>query len=285
VDDNGRLIRKNAINNIPEITVSGTAPKTTRRSGGGGSRSKGFDMSSIALDPNKAMLAAVKAPETEGGSDAWKAMREAIAGCKEEMADYSAETANWSKNFEPYRENMDKMTKAAKQQQMAFGMAGQAAENLGAALAGMDDPAARAAGTVISAIANIALGFGQAVASAGSMGPWAWLAYVAAGTAALATTISTVHSLTGYAEGGMIKGNSYSGDNIGGLVDGSQFVGLNAGEIVLNSAQQNNLAQNLQGGGGTVNVAGRLVGEDIFLSADRYARRSGRGGILTGKNL
>ncbi len=285
VDDNGRLIRKNAINNIPEITVSGTAPKTTRRSGGGGSRSKGFDMSSIALDSNKAMLAAVKAPETEGGSDAWKAMREAIAGCKEEMADYSEETANWSKNFEPYRENMDKMTKAAKQQQMAFGMAGQAAENLGAALAGMDDPAARAAGTVISAIANIALGFGQAVASAGSMGPWAWLAYVAAGTAALATTISTVHSLTGYAEGGRIKGNSYSGDNIGGLVDGSQLVGLNAGEVVLNASQQNMLAQNLQGGGGTVNVAGRLVGEDIFLSADRYARRSGRGGLLTGKNL
>lgn len=252
---------------------------------GGGSRSKGFDISSIALDSNKAMLAAVKAPETEGGSDAWKAMREAIAGCKEEMADYSAETANWSKNFEPYRENMDKMTKAAKQQQMAFGMAGQAAENLGAALAGMDDPAARAAGTVISAIANIALGFGQAVASAGSMGPWAWLAYVAAGTAALATTISTVHSLTGYAEGGMIKGNSYSGDNIGGLVDGSQFVGLNAGEVVLNASQQNMLAQNLQGGGGTVNVVGRVVGEDIFLSADRYARRSGRGGILTGKNL
>ena len=254
------------------------------RSGGGGS-SKGFDISSIALDPNKVMLAAVKAPETEGGSEAWKAMREAIAGCKEEMADYSAETANWSKNFDAYRENMDKMTKAAKQQQMAFGMAGQAAENLGAALAGMDDPAARAAGTVISAIANIALGFGQAVASAGSMGPWAWLAYVAAGTAALATTISTVHSLTGYAEGGMIKGNSYSGDNIGGLVDGSQLVGLNAGEVVLNASQQNMLAQNLQNNGSTVNVVGRVVGEDIFLSADRYARRSGRGSILTGKNL
>jgi hypothetical protein len=168
---------------------------------------------------------------------------------------------------------------------MAFGMAGQAAENLGAALAGMDDPAARAAGTVLSAIANIALGFGQAVASAGSMGPWAWLAYVAAGTAALATTISTVHSLTGYAEGGMIKGNSYSGDNIGGLVDGSQLVGLNAGEVVLNAAQQSTLAQNLQNNGSTVNVIGRVVGEDIFLSADRYARRSGRGGLLTGKNL
>ena len=249
------------------------------RSGGsvGGGKTGGFDLSKIAFDPNKAMLAAVKAPDIEGGSEAWNMMRDAIAGCKEEMADYSAETANWTKNFDPYRENMEKMTKAAKQQQMAFGMAGQAAENFGAALAGMDDPAARAAGTVISAIANIALGFGQAVASAGSMGPWAWLAYVAAGTAALATTISTVHSLTGYATGGMVEGNTYSGDQIPAM--------LNAGEVVLNRAQQGNLASQLQGNGGTVNVVGRVVGEDIFLSADRYARRSGRGSILTGKNL
>ena len=62
-------------------------------------------------------------------------------------------------------------------------------------------------------------------------------------------------------------------------------MGLNAGEVVLNASQQNMLAQNLQNNGSTVNVVGRVVGEDIFLSADRYARRSGRGGILTGKNL
>ena len=251
---------------------------------GGGSSSKGFDISSIAFDPNKAALAAVKMPELEGGSDAWNTMREAIAGCKDEMADYSAETANWTKNFDPYRENMEKMTKAAKQQQMAFNMGADAAANLGAAFSQMEDPAARAAGTVISAIANIALGFGQAVASAGSMGPWAWLAYVAAGTAALATTISTVHSLTGYAEGGIIKGNSYSGDNIGGMVDGGAggFVGLNAGEVVLNAAQQNNLAQSIQGGGtGTVRVIGTLRGNDIVLAVDRSLQASGRGELLT----
>ena len=272
-----RAYNRLAGNNAPLRSGGGSIGGGGRSGGGGGGATGGFDLSKIAFDPNKAMLAAVKAPDIEGGSEAWNMMRDAIAGCKEEMADYSAETANWTKNFDPYRENMEKMTKAAKQQQMAFGMAGQAAENFGAALAGMDDPAARAAGTVISAIANIALGFGQAVASAGSMGPWAWLAYVAAGTAALATTISTVHSLTGYATGGMVEGNTYSGDQIPAM--------LNAGEVVLNRAQQGNLASQLQGNGGTVNVVGRVVGEDIFLSADRYARRSGRGSILTGKNL
>lgn len=98
------------------------------------------------------------------------------------------------------------------------------------------------------------------------------------------STISSIHSATGYATGGMIKGNSYSGDNIGGLVDGSQLVGLNAGEVVLNTAQTSNVAAALTEGGREVSVHGRLVGEDIFISADRYARRSGRGEILTWKH-
>jgi hypothetical protein len=252
----------------------------------GGSRG-GFDVSKIAFDENKAALAAVKMPEIEGGSEAWKTMREAIAGCKEEMADYSAETANWTKNFDPYRENMDKMTKAVQQQQKAFSMGAQAAANLGAAFASIEDPAAKAAGVVISAIANIALGFAQAAAAKDTVGSgWAWLAWLAAGTAAMATTISTIHSLTGYAQGGIIKGNSYSGDNIGGMIDGGAggFVGLNAGEVVLNTAQTSNVAAALTEGGREVSVHGRLVGEDIFISADRYARRSGRGEILTWKH-
>ena len=91
------------------------------------------------------------------------------------------------------------------------------------------------------------------------------------------TMVSNIHSATGYATGGIVEGNTYSGDQIPAM--------LNAGEVVLNASQQNMLAQNLQNNGSTVNVVGRVVGEDIFLSADRYARRSGRGSILTGKNL
>ncbi|MGX8698219.1 MAG: hypothetical protein ACSW8D_17700, partial [Prevotella sp.] len=152
---------------------------------------------------------------------------------------------------------------------------------LGSALASIDDPGAKAAGTVIGAIANIALGFGQAVAQAGSMGPLAWLAYVAAGTAALATTISTVHSLTGYAEGGIVKGNSYSGDNVPALVDGSQMVGLNAGEVVLTAAQTNNLAAGIQNGGSRIQVVGKLSGEQLFICAERWAKRTGKGEFVT----
>ena len=240
-------------------------------SGGGGGRSgggKGFDISSIAFNAPQVTPEQMIAPPS-----VWEEYSEGIRKTFDTIGDGMDNLTEWTNNFDPYTEKMNEMTKAAKQQQMAFGMAGQAAENLGAALSSMDDPAARAAGTVISAIANIALGFGQAVASAGSMGPWAWLAYVAAGTAALATTISTVHSLTGYAQGGIVKGNSYSGDNIYGGPDAM----VNAGELVLTKAQQGNLASQLQEGGmRNMNLSGRIRGTDIILSVDRTLSLEGK---------
>ena len=185
---------------------------------------------------------------------------------------------------------MDNMTESLKQQKMAFGLAAQAAQGFGAALSGIEDPAAKAAGTVVSAIASIALGFAMASSSANTAGTgWGWLAWLGAGMSAMATTISTIHSLTGYQNGGVVKGystggtiqgNSYSGDNIGGMVDGSQLVGLNAGELVLNKAQQATLAQNLQGGG-NIRMTGEVTGEKIVLVANRYFKRTGQGEIVT----
>ena len=165
------------------------------------------------------------------------------------------------------------MNQALEEQQARYNLAGQAAQNFGAALQGIEDPAARAAGTVIQAISSIALGFAMASSNANTAGTgWGWLAWLAAGTAAMATTISTIHSLTGYAEGGIVKGNHYSGD----MMDGGSF-GINAGELVLNKAQQNSLASELSSGEGrTLRVVGKISGTDILLSADRSLRLQGK---------
>ena len=169
------------------------------------------------------------------------------------------------------------ITLQVEQQQKAFELAAQSAANLGSALAGMQDPGIKAAGTVLSAIANLALSFSQAAIQASQLGSYGWIAYMAAGTAALATTISTIHSLTGYAEGGEIKGNSYSGDNIP--------IMANAGEIVLNKAQQATLASSLQGQDGrTIKVTGHLDGETIILAADKAGRRMGLGELAFWRN-
>ena len=171
--------------------------------------------------------------------------------------------------------HIDKLLEKEEQMKKAAQMAAQAVSNIGDAFANIEDPSAKAAGTVMQAIASIALGFGQAVAQAGSMGPWGWLAYVAAGTAALATTISTVHSLTGFENGGEIKGNSYSGDNIP--------IMANAGEVVLTRAMAGNIASQLQGSGNNVHVTGELRGESIYLAVNRSLKRRGKGELVTWK--
>ena len=86
--------------------------------------------------------------------------------------------------------------------------------------------------------------------------------------------------LIGKAAGGMlIPGNSFSGDNLRMPVDGGRgFIGVNSGELILNRSQQANLASQLQGSGGqTVRVVGKLSGESLFLCAENWAKRTGKG--------
>ena len=177
------------------------------------------------------------------------------------------------KTMEKVRAGITKMNDSVKESKMAFGLAANAAGALGSALAGIDDPGARAAGIVLQSIASIAMGFAAASSSPAVTGTgWGWLAFLGAGLAALATTISTVHQLTGYAEGGIVGGNSYSGDNIYG---GGAMV--NSGELVLNKAQQGNLASQLQGNGiNGMNISGRIKGTDIILSVDRSLQLQGK---------
>ena len=160
--------------------------------------------------------------------------------------------------------------------QKAAGLAAQAVSSIGDAFAGIEDPSAKAAGMVMQAIASIALGFATASTNANTAGTgWGWLAWLAAGAAAMATTISTIHSLTGFENGGEIKGNSYSGDNIP--------IMANAGEIVLTRAQAGNVASALQGSGSNVHVTGELSGETIYLAVNRSLKRRGKGELVTWK--
>ena len=175
---------------------------------------------------------------------------------------------------------IDELVKKQLQMKAASQMAAQAVTSIGDAFASIEDPSAKAAGTVMQAIASIALGFAQATVQASGMGPWGWLAFVAAGAAAMATTISSIHSLTNLSEGGFIPGNSYSGDNIPG---NGGTVGLNSGELVLNRSQQNNLANALQGGPQGLDLRAVVSGEQIVLVANRSLKRRGKGELVTWK--
>jgi hypothetical protein len=180
------------------------------------------------------------------------------------------------------RDGMASMNQTAKESQRSFSLAATAVNAMGSALGNIKDPGVQIMGMIGQAIASIALGFAQASAQEGKGGVWYWIAATAAGLATMVATISSIHSATGYAQGGIVEGNSYSGDNM--MFGGDGLYGLNAGELVLTKSQQNSLAQQLSGNGmGNINVSGRISGTDILLSADRAAQASGRGQLVTWK--
>jgi hypothetical protein len=127
-------------------------------------------------------------------------------------------------------------------------------------------------GAVMAAVGQIILGFATASAQAAKLGPFAWLAYVGAGLAAVATMISTIKSFKG---GGVIDGPTTVGDRM--------IARVNAGEMILNQRQQGNLFKLLDEGvtGGSNNVIIpklKIEGNDMFILFDNVARTKARSG-------
>jgi hypothetical protein len=104
----------------------------------------------------------------------------------------------------------------------------------------------------------------------------------------IATIVTAIEALTAadtiipFARGGIVPhaangyfvpGNNYSGD--------TTPIMANAGELVLNKAQQSTLASELQNGGNRIQVVGRLSGEQLFLCAENWAKRTGKGEFVT----
>lgn len=245
------------------------------KSGKGGS-SKGFDISSIAFDANKAGLAAAMSEEEP--SEIWKAITE---GAKESKNSVEELTAALEALNEAEGVTVKDTKKDSKELGKNWKDAAGAILGVGSAMSQIEDPAAKVMGTVAQAIATVALGAAQAIAT--PKDPWTWIAFAATATATMISTIASIHAATGYASGGVIKGNSYSGDNIMGMVDGGGIVGLNAGEIVLNKAQTANVANELTNQPRAMRVNGRISGHDIVLAADRSLAQEGKGHIVTWK--
>ena len=181
---------------------------------------------------------------------------------------------------------LEEAGKDAKTATKNFGQAASAINSVGAALSSIEDPGAKVAGIVAQAIATVASAFAGALGSDATTKTniWAFIAAAAASTASMVSMISSIHSATGYAQGGIVKGNSYSGDNVPAMVDGSQMVGLNAGEVVLTKAMAGNLAQQLQDSESRGQYyPSRVSGEQIYIALNAYTRRTGKGELVTWK--
>lgn len=156
--------------------------------------------------------------------------------------------------------------------------AGAAAAYLGDSLKAMgEDGALAKTGAVMAAVGQIILGFASASKLAGEGGPWAWLAWVAAGVGTLATIISTVK---GFSSGGIVGEGNTIGDNT--------LIRVNKNEMVLNTRQQAHLFDILNGGNNTTmngrggEVTFKIRGCDLYGSLSNYSKIKAKSGKITG---
>ena len=149
-----------------------------------------------------------------------------------------------------------------KKQEKTLNDIGDAAAQTGGMLKQMGEASGseglQAAGIIAEAVANVLLGFAKASAQAGSGaagGPWGWVAFAIAGLATVASMISQIHSLSGFANGGIIGGKTTIGDY--------NLARVNKGEMILNTRQQENLFKMIDSGrmNNGANAGGKVVFE------------------------
>lgn len=155
--------------------------------------------------------------------------------------------------------------------------AGSAIQAVGSAMQQIEDPAAKVLGTIAQAVATMALSYAQAAASPAVTGSgWGWIAFAATGVATMLSSIEAIKNATHFAQGGIVGGNDYT--------DNTQIM-VSSGELILNRAQQGNLASQLEGGGiGNLHLDTVIRAEDIRLVLNNNGRRTGRGEYVTTRN-
>lgn len=168
----------------------------------------------------------------------------------------AAITEDWTKLMELFtRDGVNLQNLAG-----GFVLLGESMDAAGAALEQMGAGSGLAkAGMIAAAIGQITLAFAQAAAAETKSG-WGWLIWMGAGLAALTTTIATISK---FEHGGIVGGNSYSGDRM--------LARVNSGEMILNNRQQKNLFDLANKGVSNIGsqpvvMDVRLRGDDIYLS-------------------
>lgn len=138
-------------------------------------------------------------------------------------------------------------------------------------------------GEASSSIAKAGASGAEAAASAAaqnsSMGPWGWIAGIAAAIAVAGAIFGIISQAKGFAGGGIVDGSSKVGDKL--------YARLNGGEMVLNNRQQQHLMNIVNGAPLNSNATHLTTAEVKIRGNDLYAvlNNTAKTKSLVGKNI
>ncbi len=187
------------------------------------------------------------------------ALQESIASFKESL---SGNVGSMAEDFGMLAKMFQDGNISATDAAAGLALMGDALKDLG-----QSGPIAKA-GATLAAIGQIILGFAQASAQAGSLGPFGWLAFVGAGLGAVASTIATIQ---GFNSGGIVRGAG-SGDTVPAM--------LTPGEAVLTRNDQSRLWRMLKTGG---SMGGAMPEVRLRIQGGDLVGVMGNYGTMTGK--
>ena len=284
-DKNGKEIGAKHFDDLSGVDAwkAGLSTKSTRSGGSrGGNRQSTADMllSTFNKANGKIDAASLMDTTTAGGSELFKMLqaqhqKELENIPRDSRADFEAGQQRAKSEIE--RGNESALSYAKKQLAVADTMAG----NLGNILSGLNKMgielpeglSAIVEGTqsIISIVTSIMtlvsiISTLTAVKSTPIVG---WL-LANGGIAGGARGRHPIHAATGT----IVPGNNYSGDRVPAMV--------NSGELILNRAQQGNIASQLQGGGmQNMNLQAIVTGEQLRFILNTNSRRRGKGEYVT----
>ncbi len=146
--------------------------------------------------------------------------------------------------------------------------------NATASTAAATAKATEAAAGFTNAGANAAEAVTETASQNAKMGPWGWVAAIAAAAAMGALLFSMIGRAKGYANGGIITGSHTMGDQL--------LVRANAGEMIINKRQQANLFDLLNSGANETSsnapttTTFRIKGDTLYATLTNYMKITGK---------
>ena len=224
---------------------------------------QGVDLTSVAAEMKQKLL------EGDINEDAWQKFIDKLNE-KIENEDLKLVFDVDSKSIDTVAKQQQKDAKAMAKDWQA---AGSAISAVGQAMQQIEDPAAKVLGTIAQAVATMALSYAQAAASpAVTSTGWGWIAFAATGVATMLSSIAAIKNATHFAQGGIVGGNDY--------MDSTPIM-VSSGELILNKAQQNNLASVLEGTSmQNFTLETRVDGRDLIIVMNNDGTARGRGELV-----
>ena len=178
----------------------------------------------------------------------------------------------------PFEIDISKLGKTNEILKTTSDYVGQLGSSLGDLGSAFELPDLKVAAAVAQAIATIVGAYAETLAKdkTSKSNIWTFIAAAAAATISMTATIASIKNASGFAKGGVIGGNSYSGDKL--------LARVNSGEVILPAKKASELGDMITENQSSnySSIEWKIKGSDLYGTLHNYSKVKAKSGKITG---